>query len=324
MLHTNDLISIILPCYNVEKYVLRCIHSIEVQTYGVNNIEIVAVNDASTDNTISILQAYKDQHPNNFILVNLTKNKGQGAARNIGMDYATGKYIMFVDSDDMIDATMLEKMHSAIIAQNYNEVQCGFKSFVKEEECTPVKGNHSFYKKCKNLRSDRVDVMMGSYTTVWARLYETSYLKSNKLRFIEGITCEDNHFVIMDAILLDSYFYLDEKLYYYYDNPCGISKNSIDLIKIRDHLKACDYVIEELKERRIYEQVMEEFGDEIRGYHIWHGFVETVNNVQIEMNKEIAYYKSEILKRYPDALNNKYINNPSSEYIRQIVKKLES
>ena len=95
----KDLITVIVPCYNVEKYIARCIQSIENQTYGFENIELILIDDASTDNTAALLDAYRQKYPQRVIVISLKKNGKQGAARNKGLDIASGKYVTFVDSD---------------------------------------------------------------------------------------------------------------------------------------------------------------------------------------------------------------------------------
>ena len=90
-------ISIIIPCYNVEKYVTRCIKSIINQSYGIENMDIILVNDGSKDNTIAIINGFGQKYPENIRVINMPINRGLGAARNIGLDFAEGDYIMFID-----------------------------------------------------------------------------------------------------------------------------------------------------------------------------------------------------------------------------------
>ena len=95
-------VSVIVPVYNVEKYLNRCVESLLNQTY--KNIEIILVNDASPDNSIAIMKEYEKKYPDIIKCIYLTKNVRQGGARNRGLKIAKGKFICFVDSDDWVDS----------------------------------------------------------------------------------------------------------------------------------------------------------------------------------------------------------------------------
>ena len=115
----QDLISIVVPIYNVEKYLEKCINSIIIQTY--KNIEIILVNDGSTDSSGKICDIYlkKDKR----IKVIHKKNGGLSDARNVGIENAKGKYIAFIDSDDFIDSDFIEILYNLIIEYNA-DVSC--------------------------------------------------------------------------------------------------------------------------------------------------------------------------------------------------------
>lgn len=118
-------ISIIIPVYNVEKYLRQCLESLINQTY--KEIEIICVNDESPDNSLEILNEYA-KSDERIVIVN-KKNEGVSAARNAGLKVAKGEYIMFVDSDDWVDLQMCEMMYEAAKKENADSVMC---SYVKE------------------------------------------------------------------------------------------------------------------------------------------------------------------------------------------------
>ena len=93
-------ISVIIPCYNAQAYIPRCLHSIFSQTIGMETLEIILVNDASTDHTLDILLQFENKFPDSVIVVNLEQNIRQGGARNVGLSYASGEYVAFLDADD--------------------------------------------------------------------------------------------------------------------------------------------------------------------------------------------------------------------------------
>lgn len=102
----RPLITILVPCYNVEKYVDECLSSIQKQTY--DNLEVLCINDGSTDNTLNILRKY-EASDNRFHIINKS-NSGYGASMNIGLNKASGDYIGIVESDDFIEPQMFEKL----------------------------------------------------------------------------------------------------------------------------------------------------------------------------------------------------------------------
>ena len=120
----EDLISVVVPIYNVEKYLKTCIETIIKQTY--KNIEIILVNDGSTDNSLQICNEFKEKEKR--IKVINKKNGGLSDARNIGLKKAKGKYICFIDSDDFINEKYIEELHSLIIKNNAQIAICSFEN----------------------------------------------------------------------------------------------------------------------------------------------------------------------------------------------------
>ena len=123
----KPVITVIVPVYNTEKYIEKCIDSLKEQT--MNNIEIIVINDGSTDNTLKILK--KLASGDNRIKIINQSNQKQGAARNRGLDLAKGEYIAFVDADDWIDLDYLEKMHNTALKYR---ADIAVSSMVREKE----------------------------------------------------------------------------------------------------------------------------------------------------------------------------------------------
>lgn len=124
-------VSIIVPVYNMEKYLEKCMDSLVNQT--LEDIEIIVINDGSTDNSINILNQYKNEYPNKIIVID-QKNKGISAARNIGIDKANGKYIGFVDSDDYVKLDMYEKLYNKIEKSKSDIVVCNYTKYFMDGE----------------------------------------------------------------------------------------------------------------------------------------------------------------------------------------------
>ena len=114
-------VSVIVPVYNVEKYIDKCLNSLVKQT--LKDIEIIVVNDGSPDNSQKIIDKYVDKYPDK-IKSYIKENGGQGSARNLGLEYASGEYISFIDSDDWLDLDALEEMYLLAKKEKSDVVIC--------------------------------------------------------------------------------------------------------------------------------------------------------------------------------------------------------
>lgn len=167
----KDKISIIVPIYNNEKYCSKCIKSIVDQTY--RNIEILIIDDGSTDNSLKICKEYAQK--DNRIKVIHKENGGLSTARNLGLDNVTGEYIAFIDSDDYIHPKMIERLHSALISTKADISVCNLKYVDEDGKKIKYYPNHII----KNEILDRNTVFVKSledfgyyYTIVWNKLYK--------------------------------------------------------------------------------------------------------------------------------------------------------
>lgn len=203
------MISVIIPAYNVEEYIKECLDSILNQTY--NDLEIIIVDDGSTDNTPKILDEYARKNPQIQIL--RQQNSGQSCARNRGIREAKGEYIVFVDSDDWISSNnILETFFNEIQTSNSDYVQGGM-CFIKSGQITkkyvpthmePLIGD-SIVEAAINLD--------GLYTGPIAKIYKTDFLKSSDLYFLEGLVNEDTAHSIMIAARASKVSFINDVTY---------------------------------------------------------------------------------------------------------------
>lgn len=185
----KDKISVIIPCYNVQKYIMRCFDSIYSQTYGFENLEVILIDDLSTDNTWSILESLQRKYPENVISLKIQKKGKCGGARNLGMDICTGKYITFVDADDYVHPDMLRVLYDRMTEDDYDVAQCGVSCF-KADKPNVLEVNDL---EIQRLDLDNVDnrknliIGLTGFTSVtaWAKLYSTKFIREHNLRFIE-------------------------------------------------------------------------------------------------------------------------------------------
>ena len=207
--YTNTpIISIIVPAYNTSDYLLECIKSISKQTF--ENIEIICINDGSTDNSLDILNNCKE-HDNRIIIIS-QENKGLSGARNTGLDIVRGSYIGFVDSDDYIDKDMFMILYSSIKKYNSDIAICNY--YLKKDTCEEINSNHEdFY--IDNRNSYITEMLRDDYINnyVWSRLYKKELF--DNVRFQNGKLFED---ICLSKDLINSIntaYYVSKPLYYY-------------------------------------------------------------------------------------------------------------
>ena len=234
----NQLISIIMPIYNSEKYLNRSIESIMNQTY--NNIEIILVNDGSKDNSLEICTNYQEKD-NRIKLIN-QENKGVSFARNRGIDEATGDYIMFTDSDDYIEKNMIEDMVAKITKDDIDLVISGIKmNYIRNGQ---VVGEEKYQLKDKMysieemLNDILIDIDLICICGPCCKLYKRKILKKNNIKFTNEFTMGEDTWYNLD--------YLDvctgkvvtlSNIYYNYmrENPDSLfTKYYDDYIKITE------------------------------------------------------------------------------------------
>lgn len=253
----NSKISIIVPVYNVERYLRKCLDSLINQTY--KNIEIICVNDGSTDNSLDILNEYANKDKR-IIVVN-KKNGGISDARNVGISKVSGEYMMFVDSDDWVD---LETCEKSLDAMNKYSVDVVLYSYVREfdnKSLPKIIFNEDCYFNIDDTRNKLYRRLFGLYgeelkqpenadaiVTVWGKLYKSKLIIDNDIKFIDVKTvgsCEDGLFNIEVFHYVKTTYFIN-KTYYHYrkENISFTSLYRNDLSKRWNNLyDAMDYQI---------------------------------------------------------------------------------
>ncbi len=199
----KDKISVIIPCYNVQKYIMRCFDSIYSQTYGFENLEVILIDDLSTDNTWSILESLQRKYPENVISLKIQKKGKCGGARNLGMDICTGKYITFVDADDYVHPDMLRVLYDRMTEDDYDVAQCGVSCFKADKPNVLEVNDFEIQRLDLDNVDNRKNLIIGltgfTNVTAWAKLYSTKFIIEHNLRFIEDVYYEDTHFSMPEA-----------------------------------------------------------------------------------------------------------------------------
>ncbi len=252
---TNDIqkpkVSVILPVYNVGKYLRQSLDSLINQT--LKDIEIICINDGSTDDSYDILEEYKKK--DNRIKVIHKENKGTGAARNDGLRIATGECIGFVDPDDWVKPNMFERLYNLVKEKNLDIAMCMPDGY---DEKNAVNAPFPYFVDAnfENIPDDKIfnwrDLSPFSYPMcVWNKLYTKELFDKYNIDFAEGLDFEDHKVIFGTLLTAERMFFIREKLYVYRFNREGsvLTDNNARLI---DHIEIFNIVENLMKETNTY------------------------------------------------------------------------
>lgn len=224
-------VSIIVPIYNVEKYLDRCMQTLINQT--LKDIEIIMVDDGSLDNCPKLCDEYAKK--DNRIKVIHKKNGGLGYARNSGLDVATGEYVAFVDSDDFVDVNMYENLYNEVLVGNYDAVFCSFYTEVSNGKwviSNEISENQVFSH--LNIKKFMLGMIASppyvhkdrEYNmSVWHAIYNLSFIKKNNIKFYSerNVAAEDTPFQIDFLLKAKKVKYIKRPYYYYCFNNSSLT-----------------------------------------------------------------------------------------------------
>lgn len=297
MLEMKYLVSVIVPVYKVEKYIYQCVDSIISQTYS--NLEIILIDDGSPDRCPAICDEYVKK--DNRIKVVHKQNGGLSSARNAGIDFASGDFITFVDSDDYLADNYVEKMYLALINNNVDMCFCK-KNLVYEKDKDKIEIIASKEKCLKNNENFIVDynyflnhifcnnkpedIIMCS---AWRILYKKNVFNNN-FRFNENIKfIEDRPFMLGCLSKINKYCVVDEYLYFYRQTPNSLIRSYINNL-IESNLVSYNDTISFIKDKKLqsfvgYVFIKELFNNEII-------FAKSYNKDTIRQIKKLSIYKN--------------------------------
>lgn len=212
-LYSTPEISIIVPIYNAEKYLTRCLNSILNQTFKC--FELLLINDGSSDDSLNICKrfALKDKR----IIVYDKQNEGVSATRQFGIEKAKGTYSIFIDADDWIDSNMLSDMHQLMIQHQYDILICNY--FMNNDLVKEKQGIKAPKEIIHNMLNSKIKGVM------WNKLVKHSLYTQYKIKFPAKINFCEDVFVCMQLFLFASHIGYTEKAYYHYmENPTSITR----------------------------------------------------------------------------------------------------
>ena len=227
----NPLVSVIVPVYNVEQYLDECLNSIYQQTY--ENLEIIVVEDCSTDNSLNTLIKYLED--SRVKLIQHEKNSGLSAARNTGIDAAKGDYIMFVDSDDLVHLSLIELCVKYAIVNDADLITYNFKAFEDGTKLSP----QLELSDVDNLKVlEQGENYFNQQHFAWLKFIRTDLLKSRNLYFPVGLYYEDWPFHWELGLIANKKIHIPAELLLYRQRKTSITGSSgkklLDLFKVHN------------------------------------------------------------------------------------------
>lgn len=288
----KPLISVVVPVYNAEKYLVKCLDSIINQTY--KNIEIVLVNDGSTDESLKIINSYKKKYKNKIVVID-KKNEGQGIARNEGIKISKGEYLTFIDSDDYVDKNMLFDMLDMAINLNADIV---YTNSMYEDI------NNNVIEKKSELNTDVVKNYILTQSGPCSKLVKKNLIVENNLYFPKLRAYEDIAIVPVWALYTKKIAMLNKSYYFYLIHNGSTMKQINFNEKMYDITDAINNVYSNFSKKKL----LETYSCEIEWLYICHllhaaslrflkfdNYKNNIGNINVIMNE-----------KYPKWRQNKY------------------
>lgn len=254
-------ISYILPVYNVESFIERCLKSIYLQNLNLLDFEVIIINDCTKDNSMQIIRQWALNY-HNIVIHEHLNNKGLGAARNTGINVATGDYIWFIDTDDYIQENCMSKLINLLELKNPEVLKFNFFKQNADSEFEIDKLNPSIEILEMTGESYLEYYFQPATMSSCSMIYSLSYWKENKFRFEEGVYWEDADLVVKTIYYSNKIIHINEYLYYYCYNQNSISrgvsgKKIADMIKMANRkLKFSNEVTNRNISQLIYEDAL--------------------------------------------------------------------
>lgn len=232
-------VSIIVPVYNVEKYIEKCLTSLVNQT--LEDIEIIVVNDGSKDNSKKIIEEFIQRYQKKIVYLE-KENGGLSDARNYGIPYAKGEYIAFLDSDDYVEKDTYEKMYELAKKEKSDMVECDF--YWEYPNKTKIDTGEIYHNKKEMLEKVRV--------VAWNKLIKRETLEKAKIEFPKGYRYEDVEFTYKLIPYLDKVSFLKKPCIHYIQRENSISNSQNE--KTKEIFDVLEHVINYYKDKNIYDE----------------------------------------------------------------------
>ncbi len=302
-------VSVIVPIYQVEKYLEKCLDTLVNQT--LEEIEIILVNDGSTDDSGKIAKKYCETYPSKMIYLE-KENGGLSSARNFGIPYAKGEYIAFLDSDDYIEPTCYEEMYQIAKQEESDMVECDFiweyPNKRKEDIGETYQGKKEMMEKVR--------------VVAWNKLIKREILMATKIKFPEGLRYEDVAFTYQLIPYLEKVSFLKKPYIHYRQRENSIANSQNE--RTKEIFDVLEQVIGKYKEDNLYEEYKEELEYIYVRFLLCSSFLRMVKIENKKIRKELLKKTWEnIYNQFPNWKKNKILKTRKSKknlYMRTINK----
>lgn len=305
-------LSIIIPVYNVEKYIHDCIESCLKQNLSRDEYEIIFINDGSIDKSRDIILEYKNE---NIVLIDKI-NGGVSSARNLGIENAKGKYIWFVDPDDYIRENVLLDLINILETYNLDKLEFNYKC-VNENDKREISCLNNYSNIC-NIKKNIKQMPKEGYS--WKYIIKKEILLDNNIRFLENVPMyEDIHFTFLLDIHINNYLKLEEYIYYYRNREGSITKTYTNE-KLKEHILGRIIIASFYKELIQKNKIKDKDIIKLLNYTL---YFETQGAISLLISTGNIDYCKEVLEEmnkrglYPYKMN--FINLKNSNSARKII-----
>lgn len=311
-------VSVIVPVYNTEKYLEKCLLNIVNQT--LDDIEVLVINDGSKDNSKYIIERFEKMYPQKIKAFS-KKNEGVSITRNYGLSKATGDYISFVDSDDEIDVTMLEKLYNKAISENFDITIANVKLVYEESEKTEIL-NMPINEDTKEINKIK-ETMTYFYPILCDKIIKRDLIYNEYncfLPFESGVWYEDTQWLLKIYPRIKSIGIVNEPLYYYLQRQGSITFTYNE--KLYDIINNMDVIIDYYKKNDIYD----EYEAELEFLYSRYAFATFIKRLSKCKNKKtfnegVDYAIKKVNEAFPNYKNNKYLKQGfKGKYIKHFNK----
>lgn len=342
----EPLVSVIIPCYNTAEYLPQCLNSLEEQTIGFDRLQVILVDDASTDDgrTWECICGFEQKHPREVVAVHLENNCCQGGARNAGLEYATAAYVGFIDSDDWVEPLMYERLYECILKYRCDAADCRI-----------IMDTSDGYQLIKHRVEDKFDcyeknTVQGG-THWWTEFYDERYgggivtgiyrldiIRDHGVYFPEHLKYEDNYWEAIFLLYVKSYYHMADDFYHYRQRSDSTVHSRNDMHHF-DQLIIEEKKIQKFKELGLYERFYTQIEYDFLAayycrtlkaiiqkfdkppYEVFCKMTERVRYLFPEYKKNTAFQKNEVHKILLSLIDKK-ISEKQFEEIVALVKEL--
>lgn len=323
------LVSVVIPCYNAGIYLDKCLNQLLHQTIGMENMEIILVDDASADNgeTRRKIIEYERHFPETIVAVFLERNLRQGGARNVGVSCASGEYLCFCDADDWLLEEALEhsyqaaKKHDADVVEFRGENVTERDAFVeaKKGDGSRLIELDTEEKRKAFLLEVTEQITYGSQQ----KLYRLSMLHEHQITFAEHLMFEEPSFVVPVRLYERKHYFLDEQLYVWYLSSGSTMRSSWEEKHRWDNLRVWLSLVKDLSSRGLLQRYDAELEYQFWSWGLGLSLMMLLQKGCTLTKEELKFYADVTLQLFPDVRRNKYIGYAATAWDYMLLEMLD-